>query len=190
MKQHTISLSEAIYYEQRRITGWGRQLWELLRSVLINCRQAFPFFFTLSHFACYSSQINHHHLLQDFMKPTLFLCVVACYLSLQTQPERVTNRWLKFMLQRGIVSRLWSLYQHCPNTPGRRGKQGISGRGPHVALTSLLSLLANMWFIKAGSCVSYSMSARKGSLSCKGGFRASTSPQKYPVPQQVYYPQR
>lgn len=36
------------------------------------------------------------------------------------------------MLQRGILSWLWSLYQHFPNTPGRRREPGICQEEAHT----------------------------------------------------------
>lgn len=111
------------------------------------------------------------------MKPTLFLFLVSHYLFSQTQPGRVTNRCQKFTLQRGILSRL-SSFVSTPSKHTRQEREARygSGRGPDVALTSLLPLLANVHFIKAGSCVSYSVSAGKDSLACRGGFGASSLP--------------
>lgn len=173
MKQHTISLSEAICYEQRSITGWRRPLWELLRSVLINCRPAFPFFYPFPFCLLFfsnkpPSSVTRFHETHSFFTS-------SCLLPILTNPARLSHQQVTEVHasernSEQIVKFVPTLSKH---TRQEREAGYWSGGGPHVALTSLLSLLANVQFIKVGSCVSYSMSARKDSLSCKGGFRAS-----------------
>lgn len=119
----------AVCYEKRNITGWGRQPQELLRSVLwtvdehsLLCVLFFVLLviaavlvvLPLSCFAHHPSQISHHHLSRRFYENHCFILSCCPFLSFS---DWVTCRWLKFPLQRQILSRL-HLHQRCLNVLG------------------------------------------------------------------------
>lgn len=173
----------AVSYEKRTITGWGKQPWELLRSVLWTVDKhsllCVSFFVLLVVFAVL------------VVSPPFLLCPPS--FSNKPLPSVMKILWKPLfyavLLPVSFLARLSHLQvtkvsssetdsEHVTFAPTLSKHAGTvkqtAQTEAHVALTSLLWLLINMQFIKAGSYTSYSIPARNDTFASNRCFSIPT----------------